>query len=40
LCLVGSSHRNFTHTIPRFHHRSFTEHPSGLPAQRFAIIYL
>jgi hypothetical protein len=33
LCLVGSSHRNFIHTIPRFHHRSFTEHPSGLPSQ-------
>jgi hypothetical protein len=27
----GFSHRNFTHTMPRFSHRSFTEHPSGLP---------
>jgi hypothetical protein len=32
LCLVGSSHRSFTHTIPRFRHHSFTEHPSGLPS--------
>jgi hypothetical protein len=29
LCLIGSSHRSGTHTIPRFSHRSFTEHPSG-----------
>jgi hypothetical protein len=33
LCLTGSSHRSFTNTIPRFRHRSFTEHPSGLPSQ-------
>jgi hypothetical protein len=33
LCLIGSSHRSFTHTIPRFCRRSFTEHPSGLPSQ-------
>jgi hypothetical protein len=33
LCLVGSSHRNFSHTIPQFCHHSFTEHPSGLPSQ-------
>jgi hypothetical protein len=26
----GFSHRSFTHTIPRFCHRSFTEYPSGL----------
>jgi hypothetical protein len=30
---VGSSHHSFTHTIPRFRHRSFTEHPNGLPSQ-------
>jgi hypothetical protein len=29
LCLMGSSHRNYTHTIPQFSHRSFTEHTSG-----------
>jgi hypothetical protein len=29
LCLMGSSHRSCTHTIPWFSHRSFTEHPSG-----------
>jgi hypothetical protein len=33
LCLMGSSHRSFTHTIPRFSHHNFTEHPSGLPLQ-------
>jgi hypothetical protein len=27
---VGSSHRSFTHTIPWFRHRSFTEHPNGV----------
>jgi hypothetical protein len=29
LCLMGSSHDSCTHTIPRFSHHSFTEHPSG-----------
>jgi hypothetical protein len=33
LCLVGSNHRSFTHTIPWFRHRSFTDHPIGLPSQ-------
>jgi hypothetical protein len=33
LCLMGSSHHSFTHTIPQFCHRSFTEHPTGLPSQ-------
>jgi hypothetical protein len=26
---MDSSHHSYTHTIPRFSHRSFTEHPSG-----------
>jgi hypothetical protein len=29
LCLMGFSHRSFTHTLPRFSHHSFIEHPSG-----------
>jgi hypothetical protein len=29
LCLMGSIHLSYTNTIPRFSHRSFTEHPSG-----------
>jgi hypothetical protein len=29
LCLMGSSHRSCTHTIPQFSCHSFTEHPSG-----------
>jgi hypothetical protein len=29
----GFGHRSFPHTIPRFCHRSFTKHPSGLPSQ-------
>jgi hypothetical protein len=29
LCLMGLSHRSFTHTFPRFSQRSFTAHPSG-----------
>jgi hypothetical protein len=28
LCLMGSSRRICTHTIPQFSHHSFTEHPS------------
>jgi hypothetical protein len=30
---VDSSHHSFIQTIPWFRHRSFTEHPSGLPSQ-------
>jgi hypothetical protein len=29
LCLMGSSHLSYTHTIPWFSHCSFTEYPSG-----------
>jgi hypothetical protein len=29
LCLMDSIHRSFTHTIPRFSHSNFSEHPSG-----------
>jgi hypothetical protein len=29
LCLMSSNHRSCTHAIPRFSHRSFTEHPRG-----------
>jgi hypothetical protein len=29
LYLMSSSHLSYTHTIPRFSHRSFTEYPSG-----------
>jgi hypothetical protein len=29
LCLMGSSHRSFSHTFPWFSCRSLTKHPSG-----------
>jgi hypothetical protein len=29
LCLMGSSHRSYTHTIPQFSHRRFIEHLNG-----------
>jgi hypothetical protein len=29
LCLMGSSHHSYTHTIPQFCHCSFIEHHSG-----------
>jgi hypothetical protein len=37
LCVMGSNHHSFAHTILRFRHHSFTEHPSGLLAQLLRI---
>jgi hypothetical protein len=31
LCLIGSSHRSFTHTLPRFCHLNFPAQPVGMP---------
>jgi hypothetical protein len=40
LCIMGFSHHSFTHTFPRFNHRSFTTHPSGFAITAFSHIRL